>query len=161
MPDRPRILVIDDESGLRALVLATLWEECIVEEAADGDAALDAAARQPPDLILLDITMPGLSGYEVCAKLKASAATRSVPVIFLSGYSMPGDRRAAYAAGAEDFLAKPFDPAELRDKVKAALRKLAGYARPAAGEVHEHLHRGPGSGAPLPASPAAPVEPAP
>lgn len=131
MGNRPRILVIDDESGLRALVLATLCEECIVEEAADGDAALDAAARQPPDLILLDITMPGLSGYEVCARLKAEAATRSVPVIFLSGFSMADDRRAAYEAGAEDFLAKPFDPAELRDKVKAALGGRAGRARPA------------------------------
>lgn len=132
MRDRPRILVIDDESGLRALVLATLGEAYLVVEAADGNAALAAAAREAPDLILLDIKMPGPSGYEVCMKLKAAAATRPVPVIFLSAFSLVDDRLAAYEAGAEDFLPKPFDPDELREKVEVTLRNVAERERLAA-----------------------------
>lgn len=132
MRNRPHILVIDDESGLRALVLASLGEDYRVIEAADGNAALAAAAHETPDLILLDIKMPGPSGYEVCMKLKAAEATRPVPVIFLSAFSQIDDRLAAYEAGAEDFLAKPFDPDELRDKVVVTLRNVAERERLAA-----------------------------
>lgn len=121
----PRILAIDDDPGLRALIDAILGETHTVEQAIDGYAGVETAIRHPPDLILLDITMPGLSGYEVCRALRGHDATRAVPVIFLSALSRLEDRVAAYDAGGDDFLGKPFDPVELADKVDAALRRVA------------------------------------
>lgn len=125
LPRTARILVIDDDAGLRALLRATLGRDYEVEQAGDGRAGIAAAAREQPDLILLDIKMPGMSGYETCMLLKGEAATAAIPVIFLSALSNLDDRLTAYEAGGEDFLPKPFEPEELLDKVEAALRGVA------------------------------------
>lgn len=125
----PRLLTIDDDPGLRALIRATLGESYEVLQTIDGQAGLAVATRQPPDLILLDITMPGLSGYEVCRALRANEATRAVPVIFLSALSRLEDRLAAYDAGGDDFLGKPFDAEELTDKIELALLRVAERQR--------------------------------
>lgn len=125
LPRPARILVIDDDAGLRALLRATLGRDYEVEQAIDGAAGVAAATQQQPDVILLDITMPGMSGYETCMLLKRAAATAGIPVIFLSALSALDDRLAAYEAGGADFLPKPFEPEELLDKVEAALRGVA------------------------------------
>ena len=91
---------------------------------ADGEAALAAVAAAPPDLLLSDIAMPGLTGLEVCRRLKADPATRLIPVILITGlgdeYKIDG-----IEAGADDFLGKPFSPAELRARIRALLRMKA------------------------------------
>ncbi len=116
-----RILVIDDDPGLHAVLNATLGKDYAVEQAVDGVSGIEAARRQAPDLILLDIAMPGMPGYETCMRLKKEESCRAVPVIFLSALAELDDRLAAYEAGADDFIAKPFDPEELLDKVEVAL----------------------------------------
>lgn len=129
LTDRPRLLAIDDDPGLRALIRATLGLDYEVQQTIDGAAGLALASRHPPDLILLDITMPGLSGYQVCRALRDNEATRAVPVIFLSALARLEDRLAAYDAGGDDFLGKPFDPVELTDKVEVTLRRAAERRR--------------------------------
>lgn len=125
MEMKPRILAIDDDAGLRALIRATLGDSYEVEQCIDGPSGLASANRCPPDLILLDITMPGQSGYEVCRALRREEGSRQVPVIFLSALSRLDDRLLAYDAGGDDFLGKPFDPVELTDKVEVTLRRVA------------------------------------
>lgn len=129
MDNKARILAIDDDAGLRALIRATLGDSYEVEQATDGRTGLAVATRTPPDLVLLDITMPGLSGYEVCKALRKEEATSAVPVIFLSALSSLEDRLVAYDAGGDDFLGKPFDPVELTDKVELTLRRVAERQR--------------------------------
>lgn len=124
-----RILVVDDDARLRALLEAALGPHYAVEQATDGRSGLAAAARAAPDLILVDIDMPCMTGYETCMLLKREEATRAVPVIFLSALDELDDRLAAYEAGGDDFLGKPFDPVELLDKVGATLRTVAERKR--------------------------------
>lgn len=119
----PHLLTIDDDPGVSGLLFAALGETYTVDQAIDGRSGIARAIEQPPDLILLDITMPGLSGYEVCRQLRLNEATRAVPVIFLSALSRLEDRLEAYDAGGDDFLAKPFDLMELADKVATNLRR--------------------------------------
>lgn len=119
----PCLLAIDDDHGVRSFLSAALGETYTVEQAIDGRSGIARAVEQVPDLILLDITMPGLSGYEVCRELRSNEATRTVPVIFLSAFSQLEDRLGAYDAGGDDFLAKPFDLMELADKVATNLRR--------------------------------------
>jgi DNA-binding response OmpR family regulator len=132
MHEKNRILVIDDDPSLPGLIRAVLGDSHQVLHAADGQGGLATAADECPAAILLDIGMSGMSGYEVCMKLKADHATRDIPVIFLSGHLDLDDRLAAYEAGAEDFLGKPFDPEELLDKVAVAERYAAERRRLAA-----------------------------
>lgn len=119
----PYLLIIDDDPGVRGLLFAALGETYSVEQAIDGRNGIARAVEQAPDLILLDITMPGLSGYEACRELRRNEATRTVPIIFLSALSRLEDRLEAYDAGGDDFLAKPFDLMELADKVATNLRR--------------------------------------
>lgn len=120
---------MDDDPGLRAVLAATLGHTYRLEQAVDGADGLAAARAVRPDLILLDIAMPGMSGFETCMLLKREEATRGVPVIFLSALAQADDRLAAYEAGGEDFLGKPFDPDELLDKVEITLAHAAERER--------------------------------
>lgn len=129
MTDLPRILVIDDDPGLRAVLKATLGKDYAVTQAIDGQAGIAAARQSRPDLILLDITMPGMTGYETCMQLKRDELTRAAPIVFLSALAELDDRLAAYAAGGEDFIGKPFDPEELAGKVRVALGRADDYKR--------------------------------
>lgn len=122
---RPRLLVIDDDPLQRELIVDVLEKSYDVAQAIDGESGIELAMRHPPELILLDVTMPGLSGLQVCRKLRENDATRAVPVIFLSALIQLEDRLAAYDAGGDDFLGKPFVPAELGNKVEATLRRVA------------------------------------
>ncbi len=125
-----RILVVDDEDDNRELLAVVLgWEGFVVETACGGAEALASVSKAPPDLVLLDVMMPGMNGYEVLAALKADALTRGVPVIMVSAM-MQGDAAArARAAGAEDFLAKPLERASLIPRIKALLGAAAPASR--------------------------------
>ncbi|MFA6133484.1 MAG: diguanylate cyclase [Phycisphaerae bacterium] len=118
-----KIVIIDDSPDALAVAKTRLAHEgheilC----AAGGGEGLETVGREKPDLILLDVDMPGMSGFDVCRWLKDDAATCSIPVIFLSGSNDIGDKVKGLDLGAVDFVTKPFDAFELRARVRAALR---------------------------------------
>lgn len=125
--DRPepagRILVVDDNVQARELLRAALLAEgYAVTLAEGGEEALTKVAEEVPELILLDINMPGLNGYEVCSRLKGTEATRLIPIIFLTSMSDLEDKLRGIEVGADDFLTKPFRKVELLARVKSLLR---------------------------------------
>jgi putative two-component system response regulator len=120
---RTRVLVADDTDSIRALfqrLLTADGHEVISAE--DGVEALDAAQRHRPDVILLDVGMPGLDGIEVCRRLKSDPAMRFTPVVLVTGLSDLSDRIKGIEAGADDFLSKPVHPHELRARVVSLSR---------------------------------------
>jgi CheY-like chemotaxis protein len=119
---RPTVLVCDDEPVLRMLVRAALGDErYIVLEACDGDEALACARRERPDLVLLDLMMPGRSGSEVLRALRSDPATAATPVIMLTARAQAADRAAMDIAGATGYLTKPFSPLGLASLVEEVL----------------------------------------
>jgi len=121
--DRSKILVVDDLlENLRLLSTLLLAEGYEVRRAPEGTIALSNVPRFQPDLILLDIMMPDMDGYEVCAALKANAQNREIPVIFLSALDLTFDKVKAFEVGAADYINKPFHPAEVLARVKNQLR---------------------------------------
>ena len=127
MPDKlPRILVVDDEDRNLRLMKALLAPlGYAVELARDGEEAITKATESPPDLILLDVMMPKLDGFEVARRLKKGAATRIIPIVMVTALDNVGDRVRALDAGADDFLAKPVDKTELRARVRTLLKVKA------------------------------------
>jgi len=122
-----RVLVVDDDSEVRGLVAGALRRDgYTVLEAGDGPAALDAAQRLLPDLVLLDMTLPGMDGVEVARRLKASPMLAGIPVLALSALTQSAVRDRALAAGCARYLTKPCPPAALRD---AVAQTLAGSRR--------------------------------
>ena len=132
MPEAPdrrrRVLVVDDDAPNRALLEAFLEREHHVLQASTGPEALDVCGREPVDLVLLDVVLPGLGGFEVCRALKARAE-RYLPVILLTGLADQEHRNAGLEAGADDFLGKPYDRRELLLRVRAFLRIREQEAR--------------------------------
>lgn len=119
----PKILVVDDEQDLVSTVVYRLrFAQCAVVTAADGQEALDKAAAERPDLILLDMNMPVMNGQEVLRRLRADPGLKDTPVIMLTARSSPEDVASASACGIADYVTKPFDFAELMEKVQAALK---------------------------------------
>ncbi|MGY1706150.1 response regulator transcription factor [Geodermatophilus sp. SYSU D00697] len=116
----PRVLVADDEDDIRALVCLAVRRAggTVVADVADGTAALTAAMAGPPDLAVLDVSMPGASGLEVCAALRAAPATAAVPVLLLSAGASADDVARGLAAGADAYLAKPFSVAGLVARIR-------------------------------------------
>ncbi|MGY1771610.1 response regulator transcription factor [Blastococcus sp. SYSU D00813] len=116
----PRVLVADDEDDIRGLVrLAVRRAGCtVVAEVADGAAALAAARDEVPDLAVLDVSMPGATGLEVCAALRAEPATAGVRVLLLSAGASAEDVARGLDAGADSYLAKPFAVAGLVERVR-------------------------------------------
>jgi putative two-component system response regulator len=118
-----RILIVDDESSARVALATLLRREGFdVKDASDGVAALAVCASFRPDLILLDILMPGMSGFEVCRRIKATPETRLTPVVLITGLSATEDRIEGINAGADDFLSKPIDFNELLARTRSLLR---------------------------------------
>ena len=114
------VLVVDDDMVVRIMVRETLEEAgFLVEEAEDGDQALSAVERLRPELVLLDIMMPGLDGYEVCKKLKADERTKDIPVIFLSAKDEEDDIVKGFELGAVDYISKPISREILKVRVRA------------------------------------------
>jgi two-component system alkaline phosphatase synthesis response regulator PhoP len=118
-----KILIADDNHQNCELLDAYLADEGYqIEMVYDGQQTLDAVANAQPDLILLDIMMPKVSGYEVCQRLKANTDTRKIPVIMVTALAEMGDIEKAVNAGADDFLTKPVNKLELTTRVRFALR---------------------------------------
>ena len=132
MPDKekkPTILCVDDDSNNLALLealLAPRGYETILAES--GQAALEKAAAKPPDLILLDIMMPRMSGIEVLSRLRADEKTKAIPVVMVTALKETEDKIKALEAGCDDFISKPFDKVELLARVKSML-KISHYLR--------------------------------
>jgi len=121
-----RILVVEDEADVREVVKATLQENGYqVIEAADGlegyTAAADAAVAEKPDLIVLDLMLPKLNGFEVLEKLKENSQTSYIPVVILTARGQSQDETRALRAGAADYMTKPWSADELADRVRIAL----------------------------------------
>lgn len=131
---RPQILVVDDEEFNLDLIAAVLGDDYDIITANCGQDALDAAARHQPDLILLDVMMPRMDGFDVCSRLKADAHTRNIVVMFISGLEDSGFETLGLELGAVDFITKPIMPAAVRARVnnqiqlKLALEQVAEMA---------------------------------
>jgi diguanylate cyclase (GGDEF)-like protein/PAS domain S-box-containing protein len=129
----PTILIVDDEAQNRRLLAVLLRPEGYqTESAASGEEALSAVAHSAPDLILLDIMMPGIDGYQVASILKSNPATANIPIIMVTAHGERGARLAGLSAGAEEFLTKPVDRTELWLRVRNLLRLKAF------GDLQEH-----------------------
>src|SRR6516164_1951943 len=122
--DVPRVLIVDDSKTNR-LVLENYVKAlgCHPESAVDGVAALEEVHRHPPDLVLLDIIMPNMDGYEVLSRLKGDAATRDIPVIMISGIDEMESVVRCIQQGAEDYLPRPINTTLLRARAGASLEK--------------------------------------
>ena len=128
---RPLILIADDDEDILELVrlrLSRSGYDTVL--ARNGAEALAAARERTPDLALLDVSMPAMSGYEVTAALKADAATKEIPIILLTARAQTGDVTKGFEAGADDYITKPFSPQALQIRVAAALGDAAGQTSP-------------------------------
>ncbi|MFO1095460.1 MAG: response regulator [Planctomycetaceae bacterium] len=122
-PVTGRVLIADDNQQNRELLEAYLVDEGHeILMAADGRETLDVAVHKQPDLILLDIMMPKLSGYEVCQRLRQDERTKDIPVLVITALKEMGDIEKAVAAGADDFLTKPVHRIELQTRVRSLVR---------------------------------------
>jgi DNA-binding response OmpR family regulator len=122
-----KILIVEDDEMLMDLMQQTLaLNEHVTSGASNGADALAKAASEKPDIVLMDIGMPIMDGYEATRRLKANAATRHIPVIALTAHASPNDREQALKAGADDYEPKPVDFDRLQAKIEALLRKRTG-----------------------------------
>jgi phosphate regulon transcriptional regulator PhoB len=132
METKPTVLVVEDEKDIRELVRFHLEQEgYVVREADSGEAATAQLQAGAPDLVLLDIMLPGTDGLTLCRRLRAQAATAAVPIIMLTAKAAEVDRVLGLEMGADDYVTKPFSPRELVARVKAVMRR----ARPSDVEV--------------------------
>jgi DNA-binding response OmpR family regulator len=122
MAGKRRVLVADDDPSLIRLISTTLGtDDFDLLQAGDGQEALEVARRQRPDLILLDINMPRLDGFQVCQALKQDPETAGIKVVVLSARGSEADRARGRECGADDYFVKPFSPIQLLNKVYALL----------------------------------------
>lgn len=123
----PTILVIEDEPDIRKLVRYNLSQERYdVLEAEDGEQALKLLQRKRPDLIILDLMLPGMSGLEICKLLRESRDTAQLPILMLTAKAGEADKVVGLEVGADDYLPKPFSPREMVARVRAILRRVGG-----------------------------------
>lgn len=119
-----KILIVEDEANIRQLVRYNLEKEGFqVMEAADGLQGLRTAQKEKPDLVLLDLMLPGMDGLEVCRTLKGAPATSALPIIMLTAKAEEVDKIIGLELGADDYMTKPFSPRELTARIKAVLRR--------------------------------------
>jgi DNA-binding response OmpR family regulator len=136
-----RVLVVEDDKDIAELIAHYLQKAGhTVETAATGTAGLKRAKEAAPDLILLDLMLPGMDGLMVCQTLRSDPATASIPIIMLTARGEEGERIAGLELGADDYVTKPFSPRELTARVAALLRRVQ---RPAAGRTGAPLAYGP------------------
>jgi len=119
---RKRILVVEDEPNIvMALEFLMTQQGYEVRSVNDGDSALAEVGREPPDILLLDLNIPGRDGFEVCEAIRANPAWKRIPILVLTGKDRDADRSKALALGADDYLTKPFATQDVVAKVKARL----------------------------------------
>ena len=123
MPDpKPRVVIADDDPDIRRLVQITVSNAgCDVTVAADGEEALELIRSAPPDLVILDVLMPRMDGWEVAKELKSDPQTQEVPIMFLTSRGQEHDVLEGFNSGAADYMVKPFSPRELQVRVRAVL----------------------------------------
>ena len=122
--ENPKILLIDDDPLIRRIVTKTLTAEGYqVQEAASGAEGLALAQSQPPDLVLLDLMMPGIDGFQVCAQLRQNPQTVNVPILMLTALDQTEDKVRGLQIGADDYVTKPFNLDELQTRIAAHLRR--------------------------------------
>ena len=131
-----RILIVDDAKTNIDILVEALRGEYKLSVALDGAAALRSVEKSPPDLVLLDIVMPGLDGYEVCRRLRAQELTRDVPVMFLSSLEDVKNKALGFEVGGNDYLTKPFEVLEIKARVRSLLK-----AKAYADAIHEAMAR--------------------
>jgi two-component system phosphate regulon response regulator PhoB len=135
---RPRILIIEDERALTEVLSYNLQREGYdVLVAHDGQEGLRKAQMQLPDIVILDLMLPGLDGLEVCRELRAGERTRGVPILMLTAKAEETDQVVGFSMGADDYVTKPFSVKVLLQRVKALQRRAEPGGE--AGEVFEHL----------------------
>ena len=123
MSRQPSILIVDDNPATVELLKQQLKPyKYNIDTASDGDEALDKVRRNPPDLLLLDLMMPRISGFEICGRLKNDKATQFIPIIVITALSEQSDKLKAIELGADDFLVKPINRIELTTRIKSLLR---------------------------------------
>ena len=120
-----RILLVDDAKPNLDILVEALKHDYKLSVALSGETALQLAARTPPDLVLLDIMMPGLDGYEVCRRFRAMPGMADVPVIFLSSLDEVQNKALGFEAGANDYVTKPFEVLEVQARVRSLLKAKA------------------------------------
>ena len=112
-----KVLVVEDVDMNRELMVQLLEDRYEVIEAANGQDGVEAAERERPELILMDLSLPVMNGWEATRRLKANPDLKSIPIIALTAHAMKGDRETALAAGCDDYLVKPIDEDELMEKM--------------------------------------------
>ena len=120
-----RVLIVDDVKANVDILVQALSGDYKLSVALGGQQALDAVQRSPPDLILLDIVMPDIDGYEVCRRLRAAEATRELPIMFLSSLEDVNDKARGFEVGGNDYLTKPFEILEVKARVRSLLKAKA------------------------------------
>jgi DNA-binding response OmpR family regulator len=126
----PRVLVVDDEAPIRLLCRVNLEAEKMdVVEAADGPSGLEAARRERPDVILLDVMMPGLDGWRVAEELLEDPDTSSIPIVFLTARAELRDQARGLDLGGLDYVTKPFNPLELAQTIREVIDRVEGGER--------------------------------
>ena len=120
-----RILIVDDAKTNIDILVQALRDEYKLSVAVDGAAALHSVEKSPPDLVLLDIVMPGLDGYEVCRRLRAQQSTHDLPIMFLSSLEDVKDKTRGFEVGGNDYLTKPFEVLEVKARVRSLLKAKA------------------------------------
>jgi len=125
-----RVLLVDDEPAMRSVCRLNLeLEHFEVIEAVDGNEALSLALRERPDLILLDVMLPLMNGYDVAARLRDNPATSKIPVVFMTALAGAEDRKRGYEAGGVGYVVKPFDPVYLGEGIRRTLDRLRAGER--------------------------------
>ena len=130
MTDKNTLLIVDDQKiNHQALEMSLTQQGYHLAFASSGVEALEIVAQQPPDLILLDIMMPGMDGFEVCQRLKSNSQWQPIPIILVTALSSKADLARGLDVGADDFLSKPFNRLELRARIRSMLRLKKQYDR--------------------------------
>lgn len=120
------ILVVEDDKDITEMIEYNLEKEgYVIVSAATGEESIDVAKKLSPDLVILDLMLPGMDGFETCRKLKADERTARIPIIMLTARSREADKVAGLEIGADDYMTKPFSPRELSARIKAVLRRRA------------------------------------
>ena len=120
-PSRPLVLIVDDNATNIDLLVNTLSEEYRLGVAKNGPTALEYTFKHKPDLVLLDIMMPEMDGYEVCSRLKADPETAAIPIIFITAMSETVSKTRGFELGAVDYITKPFHAAEVKARIRTHL----------------------------------------
>jgi two-component system alkaline phosphatase synthesis response regulator PhoP len=133
-----RVLVVEDDSDIRELIRYNLVQEgFVVEEAADGAQALDKVRRRMPDLMMLDLMLPGMPGLEICRLMRAGRETAHLPILIVTAKGTEVDKILGLEMGADDYVVKPFSPREVIARVKALLRRAHPSSEPEPGGIFE------------------------